>query len=100
MATTKLLWEGWDNAQNIAEMTGKDSVTSAVMNVFKPGGGSKENMVSQMSEHKLQVFAFIIRYLRNTQQDINFNEWSRDFLEQYMEYMDLPSRRSICWGPM
>ena len=70
-------------------MTDKDSVKSAVANVRKPGGGSVGNMVSQISEKKLQVFAFAVRYLRNTQQDMDFKEWFRDFLEQYMDYMDL-----------
>ena len=49
-ATIKFLWEGWDNVQNIAELTDKDSVRSAVANIRKPGGGSKGNMVSTMSE--------------------------------------------------
>ena len=88
-ATTKFLVEGWDNAQNIAEMTDKDSVRHAVANVRKPGGGSSGNMVSIFAEHKLQVFAFTVRYLRHTQQDIDFTEWSRDFLDQYQEYWDI-----------
>ena len=46
-------------------------------------------MVSQMSEQKLHVFAFAVRYFRNIQQGIDFNEWSRDFLEQYQAYWDL-----------
>ena len=37
-ATIKFLMEGWDNAQNIAEMTDKNSVRHAVANVRKPGG--------------------------------------------------------------
>ena len=46
-------------------------------------------MISTMSEQKLQVFAFAVRYLHNTQQDIDFKDWDKDFLEQYKNYMDL-----------
>ena len=59
LATVKLLWKGWDNAVNIAKLTDKGSVKSAVTNVHKPGGGSVGNMTT-ISEQKLQVFAFVV----------------------------------------
>ena len=48
-------------------MTGVDTVKSSIVNICKPGGGSKRNMVSTMSEQKLQVFAYAVRYLHVTQ---------------------------------
>ena len=63
LVTVKLLLEGWNNVDDIASMTDKDSVENSVMNIHKPRGRLKGNMVSTMSEQKLHVFAFIIRYL-------------------------------------
>ena len=34
------------------------------------------------------MFAFTVRYLHNTHQDIDFTEWNNQFLEQQKEYMD------------
>ena len=70
-------------------MTGVDTAKSAVANICKPGGGSKGNIVSTMSEQKLQVFAYAVRYIYDTQQNIDFKDWDKDFLKQYTEYMDL-----------
>ena len=55
-------------------MTGVDTMKSSAANICKPDGGSKGNMVSTMSEQKLQVFAFAVQYLFNTQQDIDFKD--------------------------
>ena len=46
-------------------------------------------MVFTMFEQKLQVLSFAVQYLYNTQQDIDFKDWYKDFLEQYTEYMCL-----------
>ena len=60
LATVKLLWGGWDNVVNIAEMAGVDTMKSSVANIRKPSGGSKGSMVSTMSKQKLQMFAFTV----------------------------------------
>ena len=65
----------------MAKMTRVDTVKSSVANIRKPGVGSKGNMVSTISEQKLQVFAYAVRYLYDTQQNIDFKDWDKDFLE-------------------